>query len=61
MLEYITASFNELKENVTWPTQQELVSSTVVVAIATLIFALVIYGMDQGVLFVLKTILGFLK
>jgi preprotein translocase subunit SecE len=58
MLEYIRSSFTELKDHVTWPTQAELINSTVVVAIASLIFALLVWGMDQAVMLVLKPLLG---
>lgn len=58
MLEYIQSSFRELKDNVTWPTYSELQNSTIVVAIAAMIFALIVYGMDKGVYFVLKPFLG---
>ncbi len=58
MLEYIQSSFRELKDNVTWPSYSELQTSTIVVAIAAMIFALIVYGMDKGVYFVLKPFLG---
>jgi preprotein translocase subunit SecE len=44
---YIKDSFDELLNKVTWPTWEELQSSAVVVAIASLIIALIIFGMDQ--------------
>lgn len=58
MLEYIQSSFRELKDNVTWPSYSELQNSTIVVAIAAMIFALIVYGMDKGVYFLLEPILG---
>lgn len=58
MLEYIQSSFRELKDNVTWPTYSELQNSTIVVAIAAMIFALIVYGMDKGVYFILEPFLG---
>ncbi len=58
MLEYIQSSFKELKDNVTWPSYSELQNSTIVVAIAAIIFALIVYGMDKGVYYVLKPFLG---
>jgi preprotein translocase subunit SecE len=61
MLEYIQSSFRELKDNVTWPTYSELQNSTIVVAIAAMIFALIVYGMDKGVYFVLKPFLGVIE
>ena len=44
---YIKDSFDELLHKVTWPTLEELQNSSVVVAIASLIIALIIFGMDQ--------------
>ena len=44
---YIKDSFDELLNKVTWPTWEELQSSAVVVAIASLIIALIIFAMDQ--------------
>jgi preprotein translocase subunit SecE len=43
----IKDSFDELLNKVTWPTWEELQSSAVVVAIASLIIALIIFAMDQ--------------
>ena len=44
---YIKDSFDELLHKVTWPTWEELQNSSVVVAIASLIIALIIFAMDQ--------------
>ena len=44
---YIKNSFDELLHKVTWPTWEELQNSSVVVAIASLIIALIIFVMDQ--------------
>ena len=44
---YIKNSFDELLHKVTWPTWEELQNSSVVVAIASLIIALIIFIMDQ--------------
>ena len=43
---YIKESYNELVNKVTWPSWGNLQSSTVVVVIASLILALVIFLMD---------------
>jgi len=51
--EYIKESYIELTQKVTWPTWRELSSSAVVVLIAAVIIALVIFGMDQVIHFVL--------
>jgi len=39
---------DELLNKVTWPTWDELVQGTVVVLVASIIFALVIYVIDLG-------------
>ena len=44
---YIKESYNELMDKVSWPTWSELQSSSIVVAIATIIIALIIYFMDS--------------
>ena len=44
---YIKSSYEELMNKVSWPTWSELQSSSIVVAIASLIIALIIYLMDQ--------------
>ena len=44
---YIKDSFNELVNKVSWPTWSELQNSSIVVAIASAIIALIIYLMDQ--------------
>ena len=45
-LPYILSSYDELMYKVSWPSWEELQSSAVVVAIASLIIALIIVGMD---------------
>jgi preprotein translocase subunit SecE len=52
--EYILASYNELVNKVTWPTWAELQSSTVLVLVASLIIAFVVFGMDSVSNFVLQ-------
>jgi preprotein translocase subunit SecE len=44
--DYIKESYSELVYKVSWPTQQELASSTIVVMTASLIMALVIFAID---------------
>ena len=43
---YIKDAFDELFHKVTWPSWEELQNSAVVVAIASLIIALIIFFMD---------------
>ena len=44
---YIKESYDELMNKVSWPSWSELQSSSIVVAIATTIIALIIYVMDS--------------
>jgi preprotein translocase subunit SecE len=43
---YVIESYNELVTKVTWPTWANLQSSTVVVLVASIILALIIFVMD---------------
>ena len=53
--EYIKESYIEMTEKVTWPTWRELQSSAVLVIVATVIIALVVFGMDQLIGFLLRS------
>ena len=44
---YIKSSYDELINKVSWPSWSDLQSSSIVVAIASIIIALIIYAMDQ--------------
>ena len=44
---YIKSSYDELVKKVSWPTWSDLQNSTIVVAIASAIIALIIYAMDS--------------
>ena len=54
MKKYIIESIQELRDKVTWPTWVQLQSSTILVAISSVIIALIISLMDFG----FDTILG---
>ena len=43
---YIKDSFEELKNNVSWPTWAEGYSLTVLVAVFSIVFSLAIWGVD---------------
>lgn len=43
---YVKETYDELMHKVSWPTWSELQSSAIVVSIASLIIALVVYLMD---------------
>jgi preprotein translocase subunit SecE len=45
---YIKESYVELTQKVSWPTFEELQSSVIVVMIASMLIALVIFVMDFG-------------
>ncbi len=44
--EYLKLSYDELMNKVTWPTWDELQESTVIVMVASLVIAGIIYVMD---------------
>ncbi|MBO8481003.1 preprotein translocase subunit SecE [Muribaculum sp. An289] len=45
---YFKESYKELTQKVTWPTWQKLQSSAIVVMVASVIFAVVIFLMDYA-------------
>lgn len=53
-MEYITESYDELVHKVSWPTWSELQNSAVVVSVASLIIALVVFVMDKSFEVILK-------
>jgi len=46
IVEYVKESFEELKNNVSWPTWAEGQSLTVLVAVFSIVFSLAIWGVD---------------
>ena len=46
MFNYVKESYNERVNKVTWPTFPQLQSSTIVVMVASVIFAIVVLAMD---------------
>jgi preprotein translocase subunit SecE len=46
IVNYIKESFDELRNNVSWPTLSEAQSLTVLVAVFSIIFSLAIWGVD---------------
>lgn len=53
---YLIESYNELVNKVTWPTWANLISSTKVVLVGSLLIAIVVLAMD----FISKQFTGFL-
>jgi preprotein translocase subunit SecE len=46
IISYLKESYNELAHKVTWPTWKDLQNSALVVMVASLIFALIVFVMD---------------
>jgi preprotein translocase subunit SecE len=51
--EYIKESYIELTQKVTWPTWRELQNSAILVLVAAIIIAMLIFVMDQSISYVL--------
>lgn len=49
ILKDIEDSYNELVYKVSWPTKSQLANSSVIVMVASIIIALMIFVMDQAV------------
>jgi len=47
LVTYVKESYDELMHKVSWPTWPELQSSAIVVSVASLIIALVVFAMDE--------------
>ena len=58
---YIDETRNELQNKVSWPTWKELQDSAIVVMIASLIIALVIWAVDLGFKYLLEAVYSFFK
>jgi len=48
MVNYVRESYNELIHKVSWPTWAELQSSAIVVSIASLVIAMIVFLMDAS-------------
>lgn len=46
IVNYVKESFEELKNNVSWPTWAEAQNLTVLVAVFSIIFSLLVWGVD---------------
>jgi preprotein translocase subunit SecE len=57
---YLKDSYTELVYKVSWPSREELSNSSVIVMIASLIIALVVFGIDSLFEWVLKFLYGIL-
>ena len=47
VINYIKESYDELMHKVSWPTWAELQGSSIVVSVATLIIAIIVFAMDE--------------
>lgn len=56
LVNYVKNSYDELVHKVTWPTFSELQNSAIVVLVASLIFALIIWGMNYFFEWLMQTI-----
>ncbi|MDR1738378.1 MAG: preprotein translocase subunit SecE [Candidatus Symbiothrix sp.] len=48
IVSYIKECYNELVYKVSWPSRQELSSSTIVVMVASLILAVIVFAIDKS-------------
>ncbi|WP_103327314.1 preprotein translocase subunit SecE [Bacteroidetes bacterium endosymbiont of Geopemphigus sp.] len=53
---FLSGLYNEFARNITWPKWSDLQSSTMVVALSTLILAVILYGIDEIFIWFLQKI-----
>ena len=58
---YISEAFSELKTNVTWPEWAEVQRLAVIVAVFSIVFALLTFGIDRGFEVLIANIYSTLK
>ena len=58
---YISDAFTELKDNVTWPEWAEVQRLTIIVAVFSVIFAMITFGVDRGFEILVAKVYSFLK
>jgi preprotein translocase subunit SecE len=58
IVNYVKGSYDELIHKVTWPSWSELQSSTLVVGVATLIIALMVYILDISFRTLMEAVYG---
>lgn len=61
VVNYIKDSYDELVNKVSWPSARDLANSAVVVLVASLLIALVIFAMDKAIRFVMEFIYSLLR
>jgi preprotein translocase subunit SecE len=57
---YFKDSYSELVYKVSWPSREELSNSSVIVMVASLIIALIVFGIDSLFEWTLKLLYGIL-
>ena len=61
MVQYIKESYEELKNHVTWPTLADSQKEMVVVVVFSLLFSLVVWGMDSLFEWIVAEYFNFMK
>lgn len=61
MVNYIKESYEELKNHVTWPTLAEAQREMVIVVVFSILFSLVVWGMDSFFEWVMALYFNFMK
>ncbi|MBQ9592158.1 MAG: preprotein translocase subunit SecE [Paludibacteraceae bacterium] len=61
IVNYIQESYSELAHKVSWPSRQELSNSAVVVLIASVIIALIVWVIDMGFENLMSTIYSLIR
>ena len=61
IVKYVRESFEELKSNVSWPDFNEGLNLTVLVAVFSVIFSLIIWGLDSGFSKIIKEFFNLLS
>lgn len=61
VMNYIKDSYDELVNKVSWPSAKELSNSAIVVLVASLLIALVVFAMDKSIQFVIQSIYDLLR
>jgi preprotein translocase subunit SecE len=60
VVQYVKESYDELLNKVSWPTWSELTSSSIIVLIASLLIALIVFVMDLGFKAMLEQVYNYL-
>lgn len=61
MVQYFKESLEELKNNVTWPSLADTQKEMVVVVVFSILFSLVIWGMDSSFEYLIGKYFEFMK